>query len=112
MISCLKSGSCKQLQKHDGGMRVLAQTISSLQGLHLAAQNTLRMLFKEFVLKTLVQNQPHSINRIKNPSLLPIIPLFFHIISYLHKNRPVNYLTRGVKNIPHRGGGGKCLSER
>lgn len=34
---------------------------------------------------------------IKKPHCSPIILLFFHIISYLHKKQPVNYLTRGVK---------------
>lgn len=39
----------------------------------------------------------YSINSIKKPRCCPIIPLFFHIIPYLRKKQPVNYLTRGVK---------------
>lgn len=39
----------------------------------------------------------YFINRIKGPRCCPIIPLFFHIILYLHKKHQVNYLTRGVK---------------
>lgn len=47
--------------------------------------------------ETLGVKSAYSINSIKKPQRRPIISLFFHIIPYLHKKQPVNYLTRGVK---------------
>lgn len=93
MISCLKSGSWKQLRKARWGYAGAGTDNTHATGFAFGLR------YPELSCKAarLINSIDPKKKKKENARCRPIIPLFFHIIPYLHKKQPVNYLTRGVK---------------